>query len=464
MTDSQPSVGARPYVSRNPATGAVLQEWSPLPDADAIAALEQAHAGFLEWRRVPIESRVQIFDRIADLINERSRELAHQVTTEMGKPVAHSYSEVARVASIFRYYARHAAELLADEEVELPNFTSGVIRREPIGVVLGIEPWNGPLYQAARAAAPNLMLGNSVLLKPSEITPNSTMMLDAIFRDAGLPDNVYRTTLLSVDQVSLLIADPRVRAVTLTGSDRAGSAVAAQAGQQIKPVVLELGGSDPFVVLDSANPIEAARTAVAARLWVCGQVCVSPKRVIVTEGIAGEFIAEYAAQFRAQVVGDPFDPATTVGPLASREAVDLLEDQLQDAVRLGATVLVEGGRMPGPGSYFSPAVITDVTPEMRLYSEEAFGPLGIVFRVPDPDAAVSLANDSVYGLGGTVMGEPGEAEAVAAELDTGSVGINAWLGAPIEVPFGGTKASGFGRELGRTGMDQFANLKVYGRA
>jgi succinate-semialdehyde dehydrogenase/glutarate-semialdehyde dehydrogenase len=464
MTSSPPNVGARPYVSRNPATGEVLKAWTPLSDDDAIAALQNAHAAFLEWRRVPVEHRVQIFDRIADLINERSRELAHQVTTEMGKPVGHALSEVGRAASIFKYYARHAAGLLADEEVELPNFTSGVIRREPIGVVLGIEPWNGPLYQAVRAAAPNLMLGNTVLLKPSEITPGSTMMLDGIFHEAGLPDNVYRTSLLSVDQVSSLIADPRVRAVTLTGSDRAGSAVAAQAGRRIKPVVLELGGSDPFVVLDSADPIEAARTAATARMWVCGQTCVSPKRVIVTEGIADDFISEYAAQFRAQLVGDPFDPKTTVGPLSSQEAVDLLEDQLQDAVKLGATVLVEGGKMPGPGSYFSPAVITDVTPEMRLYSEEAFGPLGIVFRVPDADAAVVLANDSAYGLGATVMGEPAEAEAVAAELDTGSVGINGWLGAPIEVPFGGTKASGFGRELGRTGMDQFANLKVYGRA
>jgi succinate-semialdehyde dehydrogenase/glutarate-semialdehyde dehydrogenase len=464
MTGSQRSVEARPYVSRNPATGEVLKVWAPLSDVDANEAVELAHAAYLEWRRVPVDARIQVFDRIADLIDGRSRELARQVTTEMGKHVEHALAEVGRASSIFRYYARNAKDLLEDEPVKIPNFVDSTIRSEPIGVVLGIEPWNGPLYQAVRVAAPNLMLGNTVLLKPAEITAGSTMMLDEIFLEAGLPANAYRTALLSVAQIPSLIADPRIRAVTLTGSDRAGAAVAAEAGKWVKPVVLELGGSDPFVVLDSADPIEAAHIAATARMWVGGQVCVSPKRVIVTEGVADDFIAEYAAQFRAQSVGDPFDPATTVGPLSSPEAVDLLEEQMQDAIKLGATVLVEGGRVPGPGSYFSPAVITDVTPEMRLYAEEAFGPLGIVYRVSDTDAAIALANDSVYGLGATVMGETNEAEAVAGLLDTGSVGINAWLGAPIESPFGGTKASGFGRELGRTGMSQFANQKVYGRS
>jgi succinate-semialdehyde dehydrogenase/glutarate-semialdehyde dehydrogenase len=306
------------------------------------------------------------------------------------------------------------------------------------------------------------MLGNTVLLKPSEISAGSTLHFDALFKEAGFPANVYQTALVSIAQVSAYIADPRLRAVTLTGSDRAGAAIGEQAGRHVKPVVLELGGSDAFIVLESADVSKAAAVAASVRLMLGGQICVSPKRIIVTERIADAFVAQFTKLFANHTLGDPLDPATTVGPMSSPDAAELLQGQMQDAVDKGATVLVPGGRLEGPGSYFRPAVLTNITPDMRLYSEEAFGPLAMIYRVADADAAVTLANSSRYGLGGTVFGEDLEARQVAEQLDTGGVGINAFLAAPIEIPFGGTKASGTGRELGRSGMDQFANIKTYG--
>jgi succinate-semialdehyde dehydrogenase/glutarate-semialdehyde dehydrogenase len=453
-----------PYRTVNPATGEVVKEFATSTDTEAAALLDRAHLAYLSWRETPVAERVRLFQRFADLLDKNADELARLVTLEMGKPLAQSQAEARGVSGMYRYYAEHGPDLLADEEVTVPGFSRAITRREPVGVVLGIEPWNGPLYQAMRATAPNLMLGNTVLLKPSEVSPGSTLRFDELFAEAGFPADVYQTALVSPDQVSSYIADPRVRAVTLTGSDRAGSAVGEQAGRHIKPVVLELGGSDAFIVLPSADVARAAGTAVACRLAIGGQVCVSPKRIILTEAIADEFIAQFTEGFGTQVIGDPFDPGTTVGPLSSVAAADRLQEQYQDAVGKGATVLVPGGRVDGPGAFFTPAAITGVTPQMRVYTEEAFGPLAMIYRVPDADAAVSLANSSAYGLGGTVFGATDEAFAVAQRLDTGGTGINRWLGAPIEVPFGGTKRSGVGRELGRSGMDQFANIRTYGIA
>lgn len=453
----------RTYHTVFPATGEVLHEFETASDEQAEALLARAHDAYLGWRDTPISERVRLFTTIADLIDANTDELARLTTLDMGKPLRLSVAEVGRASAILRYYAEHGEELLSDEEVQLAGFTRAIVRREPVGVVLGIEPWNGPLYQAMRATAPNLMLGNTVLLKPAEITPASTLFFDHLFTEAGFPANVYQTALVSTTQVSDYLADPRIRAVTLTGSDRAGAAVGEQAGRHIKPVVLELGGSDPFIVLDSADVPKAAGVAAACRLIIGGQVCASPKRIIVTERVADRFISEFVPTFTNQKIGEPFDPETTLGPLSSQAAADLLQEQYQDAIDKGVTVLASGGRMEGPGAFFRPAVIADITPEMRVYSEEAFGPLAMIYRVPDADAAVELANSSPYGLGGTVYGNDlDEARRVAGLLDTGSVGINAFLGAPIEIPFGGTKRSGVGRELGRSGMDQFANIKTYG--
>jgi succinate-semialdehyde dehydrogenase/glutarate-semialdehyde dehydrogenase len=424
--------------------------------------LADAHDAYLAWRETPVAQRVALFSSFVEHFNKHLDELARLVTLEMGKPLAQSRAETGLAVAMFDYYVANAERLLADEVVEAPGYSRTVTRREPVGVVLGIEPWNGPLYQAMRATAPNLMLGNTVLLKPSEVCPGSTLLFDSLFLDAGFPEHVYQTALVSTAQVSSYIADPRIRAITLTGSDRAGSAIGEQAGRHIKPVVLELGGSDAFIVLDSADVAKAAGTAVSCRLMIGGQVCISPKRIILTEAVADEFTTQFVDSFTNQVVGDPFDPATTVGPLSSSAGADALQAQYQDALDKGATVLVPGGRVDGPGAFFTPAVITDITPEMRVYSEEAFGPLAMIYRVPSAEAAIALANSSQYGLAGSVFGEDlEEARRVAGALDTGMVGINAFFAAPTEVPFGGTKRSGVGRELGRTGMDQFANIKSY---
>lgn len=451
----------RTYRTLNPASGELLREYDFIADAELEAKLATAHAAHLAWRDAPIAEKVSLFLEVADLIEAKLPELAHQTTLEMGKVLPHSLAEGAGAVDMFRYYAKYGEELLADETIEAPGFSKVVLRREPVGVVLGIEPWNAPLYQAMRATAPNLMLGNTVLLKPAEICAGSTLMYDEIFREAGFPEGCYQTILATPDQCSTLIADDRIRAVTLTGSDRAGAAVGAQASQHIKPVVLELGGSDAFVVLDSADVDLAVGTAAVCRLLLGGQACALPKRVIVTDGVADEFIEKYVANFAGQVMGDPFDEKSTIGPMSSQAAADLLQEQMEDAIAKGATVLLEGGKVDGPGSYFKPAVMTGITPEMRVYREEPFGPLGMIFRVADAEAAIALANDNPYGLGGAVFGEPDDALAVAGRLDTGGVGVNAFMGSPTEVPFGGTKRSGVGRELGRSGMDQFANMKSY---
>lgn len=450
------------YESINPATGEVLETRPSLDRSGAEPLLAAAHEAFLSWRNVSVAEKVRLFSAAADVIDAHADELGRQIALEMGKIASHGAAEAGLGAGMFRYYAKHAAELLADEVVEVPGFSKSYVRREPLGVVLGIEPWNAPVYQALRAAVPNLMVGNTVLVKPARITAGSTLLLDALLIEAGFPAGVYQTALVSTDAALELIADHRIRAVTLTGSDRAGSIIGAQASKYIKPVVLELGGSDAFVVLDSADVDKAAATAAMCRLIISGQACALPKRVIVTDAVADEFTAKYSEVFANQTPGDPFDAATTLGPMSSEDAAATLQAQYQDAIDKGATVLVEGGRIDGPGYFFKPVVLTDLTPEMRVWNEESFGPLGLIFRVQDADAAVEMANSSIYGLGGTVFAEDlDEARRVAGQLDTGGVGINAFMGAPTEVPFGGTKSSGVGRELGRSGLEQFSNVKSY---
>lgn len=464
MSASAVDPATRTYHTVNPATGEPIASHPTLTDAQAEVALTKAHAAFQVWRDVPLQERIRLGLKVADLIEANKEEIARLNSTEMGKPLFMSIGETMGAASMFRYYAELAPQLLADVEVTAPGLKKVLMRREPIGVVLGIEPWNAPVAQAMRAAAPNLILGNTVLLKPSEVTPACTLFLDHLFLEAGFPEGAYQTVLVSTEQVSTYIADKRVRAVTLTGSDRAGSIVGAQASQHLKPVVLELGGSDAFVVLDSADVELAATTAARCRLAIGGQVCASPKRIIVADSVADEFIEKFVPVFTNQTLGDPFDQATTMGPLSSVVQAERLQAQYDDAKAKGVTVLADGGRVDGPGAFFKPAVVTGITPEMRIYSEEAFGPLAMIYRVPDADAAIELANSSDYGLGGTVFGEESEAMKVAERLDTGGVGINNWIGARNEISFGGVKRSGVGRELGPFGLDAFSNIKTYATA
>jgi len=454
------------YRTQNPATNELIREYPTLTDAEAEALLAKAHEAFLTWRFTPVEQRVEAYRRLSELLEKHSDALARQATLEMGKTLVETSAEVLYQAkAMVDYYAGKAEELLAPKQLDVPGMQKIYTQREAVGVVLGIGPWNGPYYQGLRVASPNIMLGNTVIGKPAPICAGSTLMLDELFLDAGFPEGVYQTGLLSNEQVSKYIADDRVRGVTFTGSDATGRIIAAQAGQHVKPTILELGGSDPFVVLDSGDPIKAAANAGMCRMFIGGQVCCSPKRLIVTEKNAEPFIEQISAHFANLKMGDPFDESTNVGPLSSVEHADRVGAQVQDAVDKGAKVLVGSGRVDGPGAWFSPTVITGITPEMRMYSEEVFGPVAMVYVVPDNEAALALANDTKYGLGGTVFAEDADEAAHAARvIDAGMLGVNGWLGGPVEMPFGGTKASGYGRELGEAGMDAFSNLKTYGVA
>jgi succinate-semialdehyde dehydrogenase/glutarate-semialdehyde dehydrogenase len=363
-------------------------------------------------------------------------------------------------ASICTYYGEKGPGFLEPQPLEVAK-GEAVVVPEPVGVILGIEPWNFPLYQVVRVAAPNLVLGNTILLKHSEVCPQSALALEQLFRDAGAPDGVYTNVFLHLDDVETVIADPAVQGVSLTGSERAGSAVAALAGRHLKKCVLELGGSDPFIVLDGEDLDRTVSMAVAGRMGNTGQSCIAAKRIMVVEDVYDAFLDALVAGFDGLAPGDPADPATTLGPLSSERAARGLAEQLQDAVDQGATVHVGGGRPDHAGAFVSATVLSGVTPQMRAWSEELFGPVAVVYRVRDEDEAVELANSSAYGLGAAVFAHDlDRARSVADRIESGMVWINAPTGSAAELPFGGVKRSGFGRELSAAGITEFANRKL----
>jgi len=381
---------------------------------------------------------------------------------EMGKPVEQSLGEVDFCTAIYDYYGNNATAIMADEPVPLLEGSgSAFVRRSPFGVLLGIMPWNYPYYQVARFSAPNLMIGNTIVLKHAPQCPESALAMEQIFRDAGLPADAYINVFATNEQVETMIGDPRICGVSVTGSERAGTAVAAIAGQHLKKVVLELGGSDPFIVLGTADVDSVARAATAARMENAGQACNASKRMIVMDDVYDEFVEKFTAAMAEQVTGDPTDPKTTFGPLSSEQAAENLMAQITDAVSKGATVHLGGARLDRPGAFVEATVLSGVTPEMRAYREELFGPAAVVYRVASVDEAVALANDSPYGLGGAVFAEDEAlALAVADQLDTGMVWINEPEGGGPDLPFGGTKRSGVGRELGPAGIAEFVNKKL----
>lgn len=441
-----------PYRSTDPATGEVLATFETATDAAVHHAIAAADAAYHQWRRRPLEERADIVRTAGKLLRERADRLAELARLEMGKKHAQGAGETRFSASIFEYYADNAAALLADEP--LPGFTGGraVIRRRPVGVLLGVMPWNFPVYQIARFAAPNLLLGNTILLKHAESVPQCALAVAELLHDAGVPEDVYINLFASHDQVAEIIADARVQGVSVTGSERAGAAVAELAGRSLKKCVLELGGSDPFIVLDG-DPAELARTAWDFRMHNMGQACNSNKRIIVVDPLFDDFVAALVELARNE---------TEVAPLSSRAAAELLAAQVADAVDKGATLHVGGQLSDPPAAFFTPAVLTGVRPEMRAFTEELFGPVAVVYRVADDDAAVELANASPYGLGGSVFStDVARAEAVARRLEAGMVNVNTPAGDGPDIPFGGIKRSGFGRELGALGIDEFANKQVY---
>ncbi len=451
------------YRVLNPATGEVVETFATASDAEIQAAIAAAAAAYETWSDVPIADRAPIVARVGELFAERADELATIITTEMGKPLSQSRGEAEFAADIFRYFAAQGPGLAADQEITTFSGGRAVVQRLPIGPLLGIMPWNYPYYQVARFAAPNLMLGNTILLKHAENCPRSALAIQQIMDDAGVPAGAYVNVFASHAQVADIIADPRIQGVSLTGSERAGAIIGELAGRNLKKAVLELGGSDPYVVLDAADVAGAAATAWATRMENTGQACNSNKRMIVADGIFDDFVAELTARAQGLTPGDPAaDAEGTFAPLSSRAAAEGLAAQVQDAVDKGATLHAGGVLEDGDAAYFSPAVLTGVTPDMRAYREELFGPVAVVYKVADDDEAVRLANDSPYGLGGAVFSDdPERAARVASRLEVGMSNVNIPAAEGAEMPFGGVKRSGFGRELGPLGMEEFVNKRLF---
>ena len=449
------------YQVVNPATGQVEREYPTASDAEIGEILDRAGRGYPAWRRTAMTERAEILRRVAQIYQDRSAELGAIITREMGKTTAEAQGELEFTVAIYRYYADNGPDLLKDQPLHSNTPGTAWVRKSPIGAVLGIMPWNYPYYQVARFAAPNLIIGNTVILKHAPQCPESALAMEQIFREAGLPADAYINVFASNEQVAQMIADPRIAGVSVTGSERAGSAVAATAGQNLKKIVLELGGSDPFIVLDGADLPSVAKAAAAARMENGGQACNASKRMIVTEDVYDEFVSEFTAAMSGYTTGDPTDPATAYGPLSSEQAARNLMDQINDAVSKGAAVHLGGHRVDRPGAFVEATVLSGVTPEMRAYREELFGPAAVVYKVSSADEAVELANGSSYGLGGAVFSsDDALALDVADRLDVGMVWINQPEGGGPELPFGGTKRSGTGRELGPLGIDEFVNKKL----
>lgn len=449
------------YVTENPATGAVERTFETMTDDQVQDTLSRAAAAYQQWRTSPIEARVRMLRDTAAAYRERADELAAVVTKEMGKPLAQAHGELALTAAIYDWYAEHGPAQLESEELDPQGATESIITRSPIGTILGVMPWNFPYYQVARFAAPNLLLGNTVILKHAPICAESSALMEEIAHAAGVPTDAYINIYASNEQIADMIADPRIHGVSLTGSGRAGAAVAQTAAAHLKKSVLELGGSDAFIVLDSPDPAAHAAGAAKGRMMNCGQACNSPKRFIVHEDIYDGFVDGLVNAVTNMAVGDPTDPATEIGPLSSVTARDRVVEQINDAVKQGATLHVGGKAVDGPGAFLEPAVLTGVTPEMDAYYEEIFGPVAVVYSVSDDDEAVELANAVEYGLSGSVWSsDVDRATAVADRLDVGMAMVNEHGTSLPGLPFGGVKASGYGRELGRWGLGEFANLRL----
>ncbi|MGZ4644724.1 MAG: NAD-dependent succinate-semialdehyde dehydrogenase [Blastococcus sp.] len=452
--------GARPYATVNPYTGKTEKEFPFLETSEIDGVVERAHAAFLEWRQRTAEERAAVVGRAAELMLERADEFAALVTREMGKRIQEAAGEVQLAASILDYYAKNGPRFLEPRRIEVRQ-GEAIVENEPTGVILAIEPWNYPLYQVVRVAAPNLVLGNAILLKHAELNPQTALAIEKCFHDAGVPDGVYTNVFLAIPDVEQVIAHPYVEGVTLTGSERAGSSVAALAGKHLKKSVLELGGSDPFIVLDTEDLGRTVKAATMGRMQNTGQACIAAKRLIVTEDIFDDFVAGLAQAFSSFSHGDPSDPSTSLAPLSSEQAAKDLHAQIQDAVDKGATVVTGGGRPDHPGAFVEPTILTDVTPEMRAYTEELFGPAAVVYKVANDDEAIALANNSRFGLGAAVFSHDlDRARSVADRVHAGMVWVNQPTGSSAELPFGGVKRSGYGRELSELGMFEFANRRL----
>ena len=444
----------------NPATGETVRTFDALSERDVNARLERAAGAFQRWRATPVAERAAIIARAGSILDKEKDRYGRLMTLEMGKPLKAAVEEAAKCALACRYYAEQAGAFTAPERID-----DGEVHYQPLGVVLAVMPWNFPFWQVIRFAAPALCAGNVGVLKHASNVPKCALAIEQLFTDAGAPYGVFQTLLVGSDRVDAIIADRRIAAVTLTGSEAAGRQVAATAGRHIKKTVLELGGSDPFIVMASADVGAAAETAVKARTINNGQSCIAAKRFIVHERIADEFTRRFVDRVRSLRVGDPMLPETEIGPLATRQIVEDLERQVNESVSAGARVLAGGKRIDGPGNYFEPTVLADIPIGSPAYKEETFGPVASIFRARDVDDAIRIANDTSFGLASAAWTrDEAEGDRFVRDLEAGTVFINGMVASDPRFPFGGVKTSGYGRELGPWGLREFVNVKTVRRS
>jgi succinate-semialdehyde dehydrogenase / glutarate-semialdehyde dehydrogenase len=449
------------YQTVNPATGEVVETFPTISDADLEKVVATAHARYeADWRHRPARDRARIVSAGAAKLRDNAEEYAQYLTLEMGKLIGEARAEVGLSADILDYYARRAEQFLAPRALlESPG---AVVENRPIGVILGIEPWNFPYYQIARVAGPQLTVGNVLILKHAENVPQSALAFARLFEDVGAPAGVYTNVFASIEQIGRVIDDPRVRGVTVTGSERAGSAVAERAGRRLKKSVMELGGSDPLIVLEDAPLESALDSALFSRMYNAGQSCVASKRIIVVGKEQGEaFLDGFVKRMTGFKAGNPADPGTTLGPLSSERALTLLLDQIRAAKKDGARVVTGGERIDRPGFYLEPTILTDIRKDNAVYAQELFGPVAALYVVDTEEEAIHIANDTPFGLGGSVFtSDIDRGQRVAEQIDSGMVFINQPVWTAAELPFGGVKNSGFGRELSELGFGEFVNQKL----
>ncbi|BAS57434.1 MULTISPECIES: NAD-dependent succinate-semialdehyde dehydrogenase [Leptolyngbya] len=444
----------------NPFTGETVKTFQALSDIEIEQKLSLAQAQFLKYRTISLSQRSQWLSEAATILEQERDRFGKLLTLEMGKPLKAAIAEVEKCALVCRFYAEHAAQYLADVSVQT-DATTSLIKYQPLGIVLAVMPWNFPFWQVFRFAAPALMAGNVGLLKHASNVPQSALAIEEIFTRAGFPEGAFQTLLVGADKVAAIVEDDRVKAATLTGSEPAGASLAATAGKQIKKVVLELGGSDPFIVMPSADLDQAVQTAVTARMINNGQSCIAAKRFIVAEEIADQFIDRLVEQYKQLKIGDPMSMDTDIGPLATPGILQDLDQQVEISVQQGAKVLIGGHALRDrPGNFYLPTILSEIPKGCLAEHDEFFGPVALVFRVPDLESAIARANDSPFGLGASAWTQDQtEQDRFISELEAGAVFINGMVKSDVRMPFGGIKRSGFGRELGREGILEFVNVK-----
>lgn len=444
----------------NPSTGKIEKEFQEMYEEQINQILDKAVYAFQQWKITSFEDKAEIIHTTASLMREKKEELAKLCAKEMGKILAEGIAEVELCANILDYYADKSKEFLADKSIDTPQ-GKAFISYEPIGVILSVQPWNFPFYQLVRSSAPNLMAGNTMVMKHASNVPQCAEMMEKLFLDAGLPKGVYTNLFIPGSKVSNLAADDRIKGVALTGSEPAGASLASVAGKNIKKSTLELGGSDPFIVLEDADIDSAVEVAAYGRLWNAGQVCVSPKRIIVMESFADQFIQKSKEIYQRVTVGDPLDLNTNLAPLSSHKALEEVISQVEKTVSQGAKLVLGGKKIKGEGAYMEPTILTGIKKGMLAYSDEIFGPVLCIYAVKNEAEAIELANDTEFGLGATIFSKDiNHAVEVARKIDTGMVFINELTGTSPELPFGGTKQSGYGKELSELGIYEFVNEKL----